>query len=68
MVRCATRRHRLCRTHRGSDLGGDDVNLNNLAPLLIAAVLFIALTAWMVWPSKPPDHDPSTCEECKWKR
>ena len=44
------------------------MNLNNLAPLLIAAVLFIALTAWMVWPSKPPDHDPDTCKECKWKQ
>lgn len=73
MVRCATRRHRLCRTHHGSDLGGGDVNLNNLAPLLISAVLFIGLTAWLTWPSKPPTrkpttHDPSTCEECRWNR
>jgi hypothetical protein len=30
-------------------------NLANLVPILIAAVLFIGLTAWLVWPSKPPN-------------
>jgi hypothetical protein len=32
-------------------------NLTNLAPILIAAVLFIGLTVWLVWPSKPPNDE-----------
>lgn len=47
----------------------DYFNLVNLMPLILVAILFIALTVYLVWPSKPPTkHDPNTCQKCQENR
>ena len=39
-----------------------------LIMLLCTGAVFAGITVGVIWPSKPPTHDPSTCEECKWKQ
>ena len=36
-------------------------------PILAAAIAGALLGGWLAWSTKPPDHDPETCDECRWR-
>ena len=36
-------------------------------PLIVAALFVVGFLIWLVWLPEPPDHDPDTCDECKWR-
>ena len=36
-------------------------------PILAAAIAAAGLLVWLAWLPKPPDHDPDTCDECRWR-